>query len=57
MTSARPPLDLKHVPAKLILLVFASVVISLFLSINLITCSVDRIPPLLNVTLLDPKVG
>jgi hypothetical protein len=57
LTSARPPLDLKLLPAKVILLVFASNVIFLFLSQNLITCSVGRLPPLLNVTLLHSKVG
>jgi hypothetical protein len=57
MTSARPPLGLKHLPAKEILLVFASDIISLFLNRNLITFSIDRLPPLLNVILLHPKVG
>jgi hypothetical protein len=55
MTSARPPLDLKHLPAE---------VISFMLAPNMVFISeskshypsVDRLQPLLNVILLHPKV-
>jgi hypothetical protein len=58
LTLARPPFDLKHLPAKVIF--FALVPNVVFVSLfELLTASfsVDRLPPSLSATLLHPKVG
>jgi hypothetical protein len=54
---ARPPLDLKHLPAEVIFFVLISndVFVSLLKPLT-ISFSVDRIPPSLSATLLHPRL-
>jgi hypothetical protein len=58
LVSARPPFDLKHLPAKVIFFALVPNVVSVSL-FELLTTSffVDRLPPSLSATLLHPKVG
>jgi hypothetical protein len=56
MTSARPPLDLKHLPAEVISFVLASDVVFISESKSRFF-PVGRLQQLLNVILLHPKVG
>jgi hypothetical protein len=56
MTSARPPLDLKHLHVEVTLLAFASDAAFIFES-KPITFSVNKLPPLFNAILLLPRVG
>jgi hypothetical protein len=56
MTLARPPLDLKHLPAEVISFVFASDIVFISES-KTHYFFIDRLPLLLNVIHLHPKVG